>query len=79
MNDERIIFDGIYFIGGPNISRSEDATSFIVDCGDELVMIDSGAGRSIEILEKNFVTGFDLKNFRPDLTHCQSTISRART
>ena len=72
MKDERVIFDGIYLIGGPNISRSEDATSFVVDCGDELVMIDSGAGRSVAILEKNIrELGLDPQKISTlILTHC---------
>jgi metallo-beta-lactamase class B len=72
MNDERIIFDGIYLIGGPNISYSEDATAFVVDCGEELVMIDSGAGRSVEILEKNIrELGLDPQKISTlILTHC---------
>lgn len=72
MQDERIIFDGIYLIGGPNISYSEDATAFIVDCGDDLVMIDSGAGRSVEILEKNIrELGLDPQKISTlILTHC---------
>ena len=72
MHDERIIFDGIFLIGGLNISRSEDATAFVVDCGDELVMIDSGAGRSVEILEKNIrELGLDPQKISTlILTHC---------
>jgi len=72
ITDERIIFDGIYLIGGPNISRSEDATAFIVDCGDELVMIDSGAGQSVEILGKNIrELGLDPQKISTlILTHC---------
>jgi metallo-beta-lactamase class B len=72
VNDERIIFEGIYLIGGPNISYSEDATAFVVDCGDELVMIDSGAGRSVAILEQNIrELGFDPQEISTlILTHC---------
>lgn len=72
MDDERIIVEGIYLIGGPNISRSEDATVFVVDCGDELVMIDSGAGRSGKILEKNICDlGLDPQKISTlILTHC---------
>jgi len=72
ITDERIIFDGIYLIGGPNISRSKDATAFVVDCGDELVMIDSGAGQSVEILGKNIrELGLDPQKISTlILTHC---------
>jgi glyoxylase-like metal-dependent hydrolase (beta-lactamase superfamily II) len=47
------IADGIYLIGGPNISRSDDATVFIVDFDGELVMIDAGAGGSSRMLQQN--------------------------
>ena len=65
MHDERITFEGVYLIGGPNIFRSKNATAFVADCGDKLVMVDSGAGRSIKVLEKNIrELGFDpKKNF----------------
>jgi glyoxylase-like metal-dependent hydrolase (beta-lactamase superfamily II) len=53
MGKAKIIADGVYLIGGPDISRSDDATSFIVDFGGELVMIDAGAGGSSRILQKN--------------------------
>ncbi|HUH64857.1 MAG TPA: MBL fold metallo-hydrolase [Syntrophales bacterium] len=53
MGEGKAIAEGIYLIGGPDISRGEDATSFIVDCGGELVMIDAGAGGSSRILQGN--------------------------
>lgn len=48
-----LITDGVYLIGGPGISRSDDATVFIIDFSGELVMIDAGAGGSSKILQKN--------------------------
>ncbi len=53
MGKARIIIEGVYLIGGPDVSRSDDATSFIIDFGGELVMIDAGAGGSSLILQKN--------------------------
>lgn len=53
MEDERVIAEGVYLIAGPNISYSEDATAFVVECGSDLVMIDSGAGDSCEVLVRN--------------------------
>lgn len=44
---------GIFLIGGPNISHSEDATVFAVDCGREIVLIDTGAGRTVKTLVRN--------------------------
>jgi glyoxylase-like metal-dependent hydrolase (beta-lactamase superfamily II) len=51
------IAEGIYMIGGPDISRSDDATSFIIDFKGELVMIDAGAGGSSRILQSNMEDG----------------------
>ena len=53
MGKGKTIAEGIYLIGGPDISRGEDAASFIIDCGEELVMIDAGAGGSSRILQRN--------------------------
>ncbi len=53
MKQERKIADGVYIIGGPDISHAEDATSFIIDCHEELIMIDSGAGRTSHQLVEN--------------------------
>jgi len=53
MGKVKIIADGVYLIGGPDVSRSDDATAFIVRFAGELVMIDAGAGGSSRILEKN--------------------------
>ncbi|MBW2638035.1 MAG: MBL fold metallo-hydrolase [Deltaproteobacteria bacterium] len=53
MRGESRIEEGVYIIGGPDITSPDDAAVFIVDCGDELVMIDSGAGRSFENLVGN--------------------------
>ena len=72
MKQERKIVDGVYIIGGPDISHAEDAASFIVDCGEELIMIDSGAGRTSHLLVEN------IRDLRMDpanistliLTHC---------
>lgn len=62
MGKAQTITDGVYLIGGPDISRSDDATSFIVDFSGELVMIDAGAGGSSRMLQKNIEdTGLDPK------------------
>ena len=66
------ITDGIYLIGGPDISHSSDATSFLVEIGDDLVMIDAGAGESSRILVDNIIkAGFDPHDISTlILTHC---------
>ncbi len=68
---ERII-DGVWLVGGPNISRSEDATVFVIDFSGELVMIDAGAGRSARTLVRNIeAAGLDpAKISTVILTHC---------
>ncbi len=66
------IHRGIYLVGGPNLTHSEDATVFLIDCDGELVMIDSGAGRSVSRIEQA------IRNLNYDpadiaaiiLTHC---------
>jgi glyoxylase-like metal-dependent hydrolase (beta-lactamase superfamily II) len=72
MGDAEKIFEGIYLIGGPGISHFQDATVFIVVCGDELVMIDSGSGKGSRKLQENILS-FDLDPERIStliLTHC---------
>ena len=53
MNGTMRIAEGIYMIGGPEMSSPDDAASFIIECGKELIMIDSGAGRSKKKLVRN--------------------------
>jgi metallo-beta-lactamase class B len=53
MSKPEAIAEGIYIVGGPGISRSDDATVFIIDFAGELVMIDAGAGGSSQLLKKN--------------------------
>jgi glyoxylase-like metal-dependent hydrolase (beta-lactamase superfamily II) len=67
-----VIVDGIWLVGGPNISLAEDATVFVVDFGGELIMIDSGAGRSAKALVRNIESaGLDPKKISTlILTHC---------
>jgi glyoxylase-like metal-dependent hydrolase (beta-lactamase superfamily II) len=57
MGKMHTIAEGVYLIGGPDVSRSDDATSFIIDFNGELVMIDAGAGGSSRILQKNMEDG----------------------
>lgn len=72
MPKPELIFDGIYLIGGPEVTLSDDAAVFIVDFKGELIMIDAGAGRST----KNLVRNIEKSGFKPQqisnliLTHC---------
>lgn len=72
MGRTEVIAEGIYLIGGPNISRSDDATVFIIDFDGELVMIDAGAGNSSRTLQKNIEAyGLNPKAISTlILTHC---------
>jgi metallo-beta-lactamase class B len=53
MGAAELIHDGIYLVGGSSLSHYQDAAVFIIDCGSELVMIDSGAGKGAKAIEKN--------------------------
>ncbi len=72
MGEAEVIVDGVYLIGGPNISYSEDATVFVVDFGGELIMIDSGSGNSSRILVSNMEdAGLNPQDISTlILTHC---------
>lgn len=72
MGNYEIIAEGIYCVGGPGISRTDDATVFIIDFSGELVMIDAGAGGSTRLLIGNI----EKAGLNPNaithlfLTHC---------
>jgi len=54
------IAEGVCLVGGPEISRADDATVFLIDGGDALALIDSGAGRSVRRIESNIrEAGYD--------------------
>ena len=71
MKAERIC-EGVYLVGGTDISHSYDATVFVVEDGGELVLIDSGAGRSAaRIMDNIKSTGLDPQGIKTlVLTHC---------
>ena len=47
------IFDEVYIVGGPTISSPSDCMVYLVDCGKELALIDTGLSEDISILEEN--------------------------
>ncbi len=57
MGKMQTIADGIYQIGGPDVSRTDDAASFIIDFNGELVMIDAGGSGSSRMLQRNMEDG----------------------
>ena len=72
MGKAEVIADGVYLVGGPGVSHSEDATVFVVTFPEELVMIDSGTGKSAGRLVKNIEdSGLDPSKISTViLTHC---------
>ncbi|MRR16474.1 MAG: MBL fold metallo-hydrolase [Deltaproteobacteria bacterium] len=66
------IIDGVYLVGGPNVTRGEDAAVYLIDFSDELILIDSGAGGSSSQLVRNI----EMLGLNPNalsrviLTHC---------
>lgn len=72
MGQAETIVKGIHLVAGPNISHAEDATAFVIEFADQLVMIDSGVGRSVPIILDNIRSaGLDPDNISTlILTHC---------
>lgn len=71
MKTEEII-SGIYLIGGPGVTQTDDAAVYLIDFAGDLVMIDSGAGGSSSQLVRNI----EMLGLNPAsvshviLTHC---------
>jgi len=72
MGQAEIIVKGIHLVAGSNISHAEDATAFVIEFKDELVMIDSGVGRSVPVILNNIRSaGLDPRKISTlILTHC---------
>ena len=66
------IVSGVYLIGGPNVTRGEDAAVYLIDFSDELVLIDSGAGGSSSQIARNIeMLGLNPASLsKIILTHC---------
>ncbi len=67
----RGITDGIFIVGGPEITDGRDGCVYLLNLG-ELLLIDSGAGWSVDKIIKNVERfGFEAKNIKKILlTHC---------
>jgi glyoxylase-like metal-dependent hydrolase (beta-lactamase superfamily II) len=65
------IIKDIYVVGGPDITDGRDGCVYLLNLG-ELILIDSGAGWSVDKIIKNIEgIGFDCKNLtKIILTHC---------
>jgi glyoxylase-like metal-dependent hydrolase (beta-lactamase superfamily II) len=70
MKSYEIIKD-IYIVGGPDITDGRDGCIYLMNLG-ELILIDTGAGWSVENIIKNIEKfGFDCRNLKKIiLTHC---------
>ena len=66
------ICDRVYAVGGSGLSDPEDACVYLVDADSELVLIDSGAGLSLDRIEKNIRSaGFEpAQIWHIIATHC---------
>jgi glyoxylase-like metal-dependent hydrolase (beta-lactamase superfamily II) len=66
------IIGGIYLIGGPNITSSDDAAIYLIDFSGVLVLIDAGVGRSaLQIVRNIEMLGLNPANISHlILTHC---------
>ncbi|MEM3587588.1 MAG: MBL fold metallo-hydrolase [Candidatus Jordarchaeaceae archaeon] len=72
MDNPSKVYDGVYLLGGSSITHIADCNVYLVDCGkDELVLIDSGAGPSYNLLVKNIESlGFNVNYLKAlILTH----------
>lgn len=70
-NSEEII-KGVYLIGGAGITSADDAAIYLIDFGGDLILIDSGAGRSSSQIIRNIeMLGLNPANIsHVILTHC---------
>jgi glyoxylase-like metal-dependent hydrolase (beta-lactamase superfamily II) len=70
MEPEQIL-DGVFLVGGPDVSDSRDCMVYLLDLG-ELVLIDTGAGPGLSAILSNIrQLGFDPANLSTIiLTHC---------
>jgi glyoxylase-like metal-dependent hydrolase (beta-lactamase superfamily II) len=66
------VCDRVYAVGGYGLSGPEDCCVYLVDAGSELVMIDTGAGSSLDRIEKNIRSaGFEpAQIWHIIATHC---------
>jgi glyoxylase-like metal-dependent hydrolase (beta-lactamase superfamily II) len=72
MGEYETVAEGIYQVGGMDLSHPQDAAVYVVSCGKELVMIDCGGGKDPDIIVENIQeAGLDpLTLTTLVLTHC---------
>ena len=66
------VSDGVYLVGGNDLSDPKDCCVYLVDGGDELALIDAGAGEGFPAICENLRDdGFDPRRLATlVLTHC---------
>ena len=71
MNHLREVAGGVYLVGSPELTATEDCCVYLLDLGD-LVLIDAGAGRSAPAILENIASlGLDSKTLSAVVaTHC---------
>jgi glyoxylase-like metal-dependent hydrolase (beta-lactamase superfamily II) len=71
INTEEII-SGVYLIGGSGITSADDAAIYLIDFAGDLILIDSGAGKSFSQIVRNIemigLNPADISDLI--LTHC---------
>jgi glyoxylase-like metal-dependent hydrolase (beta-lactamase superfamily II) len=72
MGEHEAVAGGIYQVGGSDLSDPYDASVFIITCGQDLVMIDCGAGKAPGAIVENIKdAGLDPQRITTlVLTHC---------
>ncbi len=72
MGEYELVVQGVFQVGGSDYSDPSDAAVYVVACGEELVMIDCGAGRSAAAIVENLEeAGLDPARITTlILTHC---------
>ena len=72
MGEYEAVAGGIYQVGGSDLSDPYDASVFVLTCGQDLVMIDCGAGKAPGAIVENIKeTGLDPQRITTlVLTHC---------
>src|SRR5512137_1501539 len=72
MSKSKEICDRVYAVGGYGLSSPEDCCVYLVDASSELVLIDTGAGNSLNRIEMNIRSaGFEpAQIWHIVATHC---------
>lgn len=66
------VVSGVFLVGGPDVTRGEDAAVYLIDFSGDLILIDSGAGGSSSQIVRNIeMLGLNPASLsKVLLTHC---------